>query len=305
MKMMGLHSAWTLSQRTLGAMGMMALALVSHVDAQEYPQMDALSFDAPNPEVQFSDITIEQKLEAQIDMDLTFTSSVGKEVALRDVMDDRPAILAFVYYDCPSMCKAELEGLEIVIKGMKYTPGQDYNVITVSIDPNDTYQAAREKKSYHVGRVARDGADQGWKFLTGKEENIQALAETVGFVYRYDASQDIYAHAGGIIVLTPEGVVSRYYYGTEYIKRDVEFGLMEASEGRIGKLVDKMLILCFKYDPAAGKYGLVVFRALQIVSTLLILGFASMYYIFYLRTRKKNKIASPGAISDGTQGVAN
>lgn len=305
MKWMGLHSTKLDTHRTLSVMLLSLAALVNNASAQEPPQMDPISFEAPNPEIQYSDITIEQNLEAQIDMSLTFTNSDGKEVALSELMDDRPAILAFVYYDCPSMCKAELAGLEIVVKGMKYVPGDDYNVITVSIDPNDTYQAAREKKAYHVGRVARDGADKGWKFLTGTEENIQALAKTVGFVYRYDANQDIYAHAGGIMILTPAGVVSRYYYGTEYIKRDVEFGLMEASEGRIGKLVDKVLVLCFKYDPAAGKYGLLVFRLLKVVSTLLILGLASMYYILYLRTRKKNEVASAGPISDGTQGVVN
>lgn len=273
--------------------------------AQNPPQMDPISFSAPDPTYLYGDITIEQNLNAQINMDLPFTTADGKDVALRDLMNDRPAILAFVYYDCPSLCKAELAGLEIVVKAMKYVPGEDYNVLTVSIDPGETLADALRKRDYHVGRVARDGADIGWKFLIGKEENIKMLADTVGFQYRYDEDNDMYAHAGGIMLLTPEGKVSRYFYGTEYIKRDVEFGLMEASEGRIGSVVDKMIILCFRYDPAAGGYGLYVFRTLQILSTLLIAGFAGMYYVFYLRLRKKNATAMAGTLPGGTHGAAN
>lgn len=294
----------TVSRGAFGALVVMVCGMATLAGAQAPPQMDPISFSAPDATFLFSDITIEQNLNAQIDMGLTFTNSEGNEVALRDVMDDRPAILAFVYYECPSLCKAELEGLEIVIKAMKYAPGQDYNIITVSIDPDDSVESARTKKSYHVGRVARDGAEQGWKFLTGKDESIKALANTVGFQYRYDPDQDIYAHAGGIMVLTPEGKIARYYYGTEYIKRDVEFGLMEASEGRIGSVVDKVLILCFKYDPAAGGYGLVVFNTLKVLSTLLILGFAGMYLIFFLRMRSKQKNAEAESITHGAQGAA-
>lgn len=303
------HNRHTLSPCTLRVLALVLCLVSPWGVAQNQPQMDpiqieAISFSAPDPSFLYADITIEQNLNAQIDMSLAFTTSEGKTVALRDLMNDRPAILAFVYYDCPSLCKAELEGLEIVVKAMKYVPGTDYNILTVSIDPDETPADAVRKRDYHVGRVARDGAETGWKFLIGEEKNIKALADTVGFQYRYDEKNDMYAHAGGIMVLTPEGKVARYYYGTEYIKRDVEFGLMEASEGRIGSVVDKIIILCFQYDPAAGGYGLVVFRVMQLLSTLMIACFAGMYLIFYLRTRKKNEAALAETPHDGSQGAA-
>ena len=295
-------------QSTRGVLAVALCLVSSWAVAQNQPQMDsiqidAISFSAPDPTILYADITIEQNLNAQIDMSLPFTTSEGKMVPLRDLMNDRPAILAFVYYDCPSLCTAQLEGLEIVVKAMKYVPGTDYNILTVSIDPDESPTDAMRKRDYHVGRVARDGAETGWKFLIGEEENIKSLADTVGFQYRYDEKNDIYAHAGGIMVLTPEGKIARYYYGTEYIKRDVEFGLMEASEGRIGSVVDRVIILCFQYDPAAGGYGLVVFRVMQLLSTLMVACFAGMYLIFYLRTRKKNDTTDAGTPLDGPQGV--
>ena len=296
---MNYWASHSVTRRVQGIFGALAVALcaVSPMSvAQNAVGLDAISFSEPDPMILFSDITIEQNLNAQIDMSLPFVTSEGKKVTLADMMDDRPAILAFVYYDCPSMCKAELEGLEVVVKAMKYSPGKDYNILTISIDPDDTPEAALIKRDYHVGRVARDGAETGWKFLVGEEKNIKALADTVGFKYRYDVKNDMYAHAGGIMVLTPEGKIARYYYGTEYHKRDVEFGLMEASEGRIGSLVDQIIILCFRYDPAAGGYGLIVFRVMQLMSTLLVLSFAGMYLIFYLRARKKNNVDTEGSL---------
>jgi protein SCO1/2 len=255
--------------------------------AQVPPPLDPLSFGGPDPTEQFGDISIEQKLDAQIDLDLTFTTAEGQVVSLRDLMNDRPALLALVYYECPMLCKAELAGLEIVIKAMKFKPGRDYNIITVSIDPTETPEQAMLKKELHVSNVDREGTRQGWNFLVGDEASIEKLAQSVGFRYIYDPATGLYAHAAGIIALTPEGKTSRYFYGIDYIKRDVEWGLTEASEGKIGSVVDKLVLLCFLYDPSTGRYGLYVFRALQIGATLMILGFSFMYAIFYVRTRKQ------------------
>jgi protein SCO1/2 len=267
------------------------------------PAMDPLSFSGPDPTEQFGDISIEQKLDAQINLDLYFTTSEGQRVQLRDLMDGRPALLALVYYECPSLCKAELQGLEVVVSAMKFNPGEDYNIITVSIDPGETPEMAKEKKDIHVANVKRPGAEKGWHFLIGEEDAVSELANSVGFRYIYDPATDMYAHAAGIIALTPGGKTSRYFYGIEYIKRDVEWGLTEASEGTIGNIVDKLVLLCFQYDPTTGHYGLYVIRTLQLGSLLLILIFGSMYFLFYLRSRKKDSPDSIHEISGTHHGI--
>ena len=251
------------------------------------PPMDPLSFSGPDLSEQFADITIEQNLDAQLNLDLTFTTSEGQPVKLRDLIDDKPAILSFVYYECPQLCQAELSGMEIVIKAMKFTPGDEYNVITVSIDPDETPEMAAAKKAKHIERVDRPGTAEGWHFLVGNEYAISELAQAAGFKYVYDPATEMYAHAAGIMAITPDGRVARYFYGIEYIKRDVEWGLTEASEGRIGNLVDQMVLLCFQYDPTSGAYGIYVIGALRVMATLTILGFGLMYLTFFLRARKE------------------
>ncbi len=261
---------------------------------------DPLSFNPPDPAARFSSIGIEQRLEAQVRMNLAFMDEEGNQIQLGDYLGDRPAILALVYYECPMLCNLVLDGVEAVIDAMKLEVGEDYDVITVSIDPGETPELAAQKKANHLARLGREGAERGWHFLTGDEVGIDILASTVGFNYAYDPASDQYAHAAGIMVLTPLGQVARYYYGIEYIPRDVEFGLVEASEGRIGGIVDQLLLLCFAYDPSTGKYGLLIFRTIQFVSTLMILGFVAMYTIFYLRSRKTRKNAG---LADTTQGA--
>lgn len=251
------------------------------------PPLDPLSFSGPDVMAQFGDISIEQNLDAQLDLDLTFTTSEGQPVKLRDLMNDKPALLAFVYYECPQLCQAELSGLEVVVKAMKFKPGQDYNIITVSIDPGETPETAAAKKQLHVERVNREGTGDGWHFLVGNESSIEQLASAAGFRYIYDPATDMYAHAAGIMSVTPDGRISRYFYGIEYIKRDVEWGLTEASEGRIGTIVDKVVLLCFQYDPTAGAYGIYVIGALRVGATLMIFGFGVMYAVLYWRVRKK------------------
>jgi protein SCO1/2 len=243
----------------------------------------------PNPAEQFKDIKIEQNLNAQVPIELNFTNSNGDTISIAEMLDGKPAILALVYYECPMLCNVMLDGVEGVIDAMKYEIGKDYNVITVSIDPEETSELAAAKKEAHLERLHRDGAAEGWYFVTGDEIGIERLAGTVGFRYAYDPNTDQYAHAGGIMVLTPEGRVARYYYGTEYIARDVEFGLQEASEGRVGNIVDQLVLLCFQYDPSTGQYGFYVIGAMRILAVLMILGFATMYTVLYLRWRRKQR----------------
>ena len=231
------------------------------------PPFEPLNIMGPDPSEQFKDIKIEQHLDAQVPIELNFMNSTGDGISIAEMLDGKPAILALVYYECPMLCNIMLDGVEGVIDSMKYEIGRDYNVITVSIDPGETSELAAQKKAAHLERLHRDGAKDGWYFTTGDEVGIERLAGTVGFRYAYDPNTDQYAHAGGIMVLTPGGRISKYYFGTEYIARDVEFGLQEASGGRIGSLADQLLLLCFQYDPATGKYGFYGIGAMRGLAT--------------------------------------
>lgn len=275
--------------RMRGALSMAVLAVVISASAmaQVNPPPDPLSMRAPDPTIRFRDIQIQQRLDAQVPLDLSFVDETGKTVRLGDYLGDRPAILALVYYECPMLCTLELNGLEKVLSAMKYRVGEDFDVITVSIDPGETPELAAEKKAMHLESMNMPGAGKGWHFLTGEPTEIETLAETVGFGYVYDASTDQYAHAAGIMILTPTGKLSRYYYGIEYIARHVEFGLIEASEGNVGTLVDQLILLCFAYDPAAGSYGFYVIGAMRILALLTILGLITFWLSHYLMTRKK------------------
>jgi len=228
----------------------------------------------------------------------------GRRVVLGDLLDEKPALLALVYYECPMLCQQELKGLSDAVKAMKFMPGEDYNIITVSIDPDETPELAAAKKKVLMERVGRPGAEKGWHFLVGEEDNIDLLADTVGFRYIYDPRTDQYAHAAGIMAITPKGKVARYFMGIDFIRRDVEFGLTEAGKGSIGSLVDQVVLLCFQYDPSTGQYGFYVFRAMQILSGLLILSFAGMYAVVYFSARAKGreKVQPAAAVVGETHG---
>lgn len=224
-------------------------------------------------------VGIAQRLNNRINLDLEFVDSTGETVILRELFRGKPVVLALVYYECPMLCTLELNGLMKAMRAMDLSAGKDYDVITVSFDPGETPDlAARKKDEYmrqytHAGFYDRERLEDGWRFLTGKEENIRALADAVGFGYRYDAKLDQYRHASAIMTLTPEGKVSRYQFGVEYSPRDLKFALMDASQERIGSPVDAVVLYCFHYDPVSGKYGLVVMHALQVGggATLLVL----------------------------------
>ena len=221
-----------------------------------------------------ADVRIDQKLNRQVPLDLTFQDESGRTVPLGTYFGKKPVILTLVYYQCPMLCTQVLNGMTSALKTLTFDAGKDYEVVAVSIDPRETPQMAAEKKAVYLKEYGRPGDDQGWHFLVGNQQNISALADAVGFRYAWDARTQQYAHATAIMVLTPGGKLAQYFYGIEYSPRDVRFGLVQASQGRIGTLVDSVLLYCYHYDPTAGKYGLVVTRALQLGAgaTLLILG---------------------------------
>jgi protein SCO1/2 len=286
--------------RTMAA-AIMIVCLAGAAAAQVMPPpFEPLNIMGPNPQEQFKDIEIEQHLDAQVPLDLIFRDETGSQITLGEAMNGKPTVLALVYYSCPSLCNVVLNGVEGVVDAMKYEIGKDYNVVTVSIDPTEKPELARDKKHSHMVHLHREGADRAWYFLTGDEAAIQRLAGTVGFRYAYDPKTKQFAHAAGIMVLTPQGRISRYYYGVEYIPRDVEFGLVEASQGKVGNLIDQLTLLCFHYDPATGQYGFWVIGAMRIAAVLMILGFATMYAFLYLRARKKKH--NDGGTAPGGEG---
>jgi len=207
-------------------------------------------------------IGIDQKMGAQVPLDLPFTNEAGQPVTLGQYFG-KPVILALVYYQCPSLCNMVLNGMLRSVKGLKMTAGQEYDVLAVSFDPRETAELAAAKKATFVKSYSRAGSENGWHFLTGPETSSRRLADAVGFHYAWDAASNQYAHASAIIVMTPEGRVARYFYGIDYPARDVKLGLVEASNGRIGTPVDQVTLFCFHYDPASGKYGLAILNVLR------------------------------------------
>jgi protein SCO1 len=232
-----------------------------------------------------ANVGIEQHLDAQVPGNLAFVDDEGRAVKLGDYYGKKPLILNLVYYNCPMLCGETLAGLTAAMKLVKFDLGKEFEVVTVSFNPKETPQVAAEKKKDYLRRYGRPDAATGWHFLTGSPDSINALTKAVGFQYQYDAAKNQYAHATAIMVLTRQGRISRYFYGVEFPPKDLRMGLVEASEGKIGNAVDQVLLYCYHYDPAAGKYGAVVANMLKIGGGLTVLILAGMILIF-LRMEK-------------------
>lgn len=200
-------------------------------------------------------VGFDQKLDAQVPTDLEFRDETGRPVRLGDYFRDRPVILVLAYYRCPMLCNEVLNGLVRAMLDLTLDVGRDFDVLTVSFDAREKPELAAAKKKTYLERYGRPGAEAGWHFLTGEEESIRRLTEAVGFHFTYDERNDQFAHASGILVLTPQGKVSRYFFDIRYSPRDLRLGLVEASANRIGSPVEKILLFCFHYDPAEGRYG--------------------------------------------------
>ncbi|HTQ84755.1 MAG TPA: SCO family protein [Candidatus Solibacter sp.] len=229
-------------------------------------------------------IGIDQKLDAQVPLDLSFRNEQGKFVPLRQFFGKRPVVLTLVYYQCPMLCTFVLNGVLNSAKNMSLEIGKDFDVVTVSIDPTETAALAEAKHTMYAGLYERKGAIAGWHFLTGEDATIRQLANSVGFRYVYDKASSQYAHASGIMVLTPGGRVSRYFYGITYMPRDVRLALVEASDGKIGTPVDQILLTCFRYDPTTGKYGLIISRVVRAAGIVTVLAIGGL--VLVLRRRE-------------------
>jgi protein SCO1/2 len=228
---------------------------------------------AGRPE-QLREVAFEQKLDAQVPLDLTFRDEDGRAVALRELTGERPVLLQLAYYRCPMLCGIVLSGLTSSLKPLAFDAGADFDVVVVSIDPDETPADARERKREALERYTRPGTEGGWHFLTGSPESISALTDAVGFRYAYDAESRQYAHAAGVVLLTPGGRVSRYFFGAEFSPRDLRLGMVEASDNRIGSVVDQVLLFCFHYDATMGRYTATALNAVRAagIATVLALG---------------------------------
>ena len=226
-------------------------------------------------------VGIEQRLDAQVPPDLAFVDDTGRSVKLGDYFGKKPLIMNLVYYNCTMLCGEALAGLASSMKVIKFDVGNQFDVITVSFDPRETPDLAAAKKKEYIKRYGRAGAEKGWHFLTGSAESINALTKAVGFQYQYDAAKNQYAHATAIMVLTPQGHIARYFYGVEFPPKDLRLGLVEASSGKIGNPVDQVLLYCYHYDPAVGKYGAVVSNMLKVGGAVTILLIAGLLLILF------------------------
>lgn len=244
-----------------------------------YPGRTQAQFSDPDqtigvrPEL-LRDVGVDQKLNGSIPLDLLFRDEHGKTVALGQYFHGKPVILTLVYYNCPMLCTQVLNGLDRSLEQIPMTIGKDFDVVTVSIDPTEQPSLAEAKQAVYLGMYNRPAAADGWHFLTGEEPQIQQLARAVGFRYAYDPDSKQYAHASVIMLLTPEGKLSRYFYGVTYPARDMRLALVDASGGKIGSPVDQVLLFCYHYDPHTGKYGLLISRVIQLsgLATILIGG---------------------------------
>ncbi len=238
-------------------------------------------------------VGIDQRLDQQLPLSLTFRDEVGRDVALGSFFHGKPVILALVYYRCPMLCTQILNGLESSLKAVSFTPGRDFEILAVSFDPKDTPELAASKKQLYLRRYGRPGAANGWHFLTGDEANIHLLTEAAGYHVKYDPATDQWAHASGIMIVTPEGRLSRYFYGVEYAPRDVRLGLVEASENKIGSPVDQILLFCYHYDPATGKYGALAIGLVRFAGAAFVLicgGFLLLVFFKESRGRHARRI---------------
>jgi protein SCO1/2 len=253
-----------------------ALLVLVLLAASAWGQMNngIMSPPANSRPPRLENVGIEQHLNAQVPPELTFRDDTGKIVKLGDYYGRKPLILNLVYYNCTMLCGEALAGLASAMRLVKFDVGNEFELITVSFDPRETPEMAAAKKKDYVGRYGRANAAAGWHFLTGQPDSINALTKAVGFQYQYDPKSNQYAHATAITVLTPQGRISRYFYGVDFPPKDLRMGLVEASQGKIGNAVDAVLLYCYHYNPETGKYGAMVANILRLAAaaTILIMG---------------------------------
>ncbi len=239
---------------------------------------------------QLKEVGIEQKLNSQLPLDADFKDENGNAVKLGDYFSKgKPVVLALVYYECPMLCNEVLNGLTGSLKGISFDAGKDFEVVAISFDAreNEKTDLTKNKKASYMARYGRPGTEQGWHFLTGQQSEIDKVTQTVGFNYKFDPATNQFAHAGGIMVVTPEGKLSRYLYGIDYSPKDLKFSLMDSAQNKIGNPVEQLYLYCFHYDPSSGKYGLAILSVLRLLSVATLLGIGALLLVFWRYNKKK------------------
>lgn len=249
--------------------------------------------EAPRPPI-LEHAGFEQKLGAALPLDLEFRDEAGATVKLGDFVGKRPVILVLAYYRCPMLCTLVLNGVGLTAHGLPFVLGKDYDIVTVSFDPTDTFDVAAKKKATYLKEYELTAGGPGWHFLVGDEAAIRTLTGTVGFKYGYDEVSREYAHASGIMVVTAEGKLSHYFYGVDYAVKDVRLALVEASKNKIGSPVDQLMLFCYHYDPATGKYGAAVMNILRLGGALTVLALVTFFVVMM---RRESRLRSMPAVS--------
>lgn len=276
-----------------------ALLLCTAASAQMIGGPDTKRVKPPGLE----NVGIDQRLNEQVPLDLEFKDETGKTVKLGDYFHQgRPVVLNLVYYQCPMLCGEVLQGLSAALKVLKFTPGKEFEVVTISIDSREKPELAAQKKATYIKRVGRPEIAAGWHFLVGDKPQIEKLAEAVGFHYQYDPKTDQFAHAAGIMLVTPQGRMAQYYYGVEYSAKDMRLGIIEASQNKIGTLADQVILYCYHYDPRTGKYGPIITNIVRLAGGVTIVVIGSFLVVMFRRERHAG--ANAAVANDKGQGRA-
>jgi protein SCO1 len=236
---------------------------------------------------QLREVGFDQNLGQMLPLDTVFTDEQGHAVKIGDYFGQRPVVLAFVYYGCPMLCLQSLSSLAATLGVLSENPGDDFEVINISIDPRETPQLALEKKAHYVERSGKPAIGRGWHFLTGTEGNIRRITSRAGFRYAWDDVQKQFAHPAGIVIATPQGKVSRYLFGIDYGPRDLRLAILDASEGKTGSPLKRALLYCYHYDLATGRYSLAIMRVVQLAGAATVFSLGMMIVVWTRRERRQ------------------
>lgn len=261
-------------------------AFACAASAQLYQEPKGLGAPNVKPSI-LEKVGIDQRLNEQLPLETTFHDESGRTVRLGEYFKEKPVVLALVYYTCPMLCSEVLNGLTSSLKMLQFSAGKEFEVVAISINPHENPADALKKRAGYIQRYHRRGSEIGWHFLTGDEASIQAVAKAAGFRYTWDPKIQQYAHASGIMVVTPQGKLAQYYYGIEYSPRDLRLGLINASENKIGSLVDQLLLYCYHYDPSTGKYSLAILKIVRIAGAATALGLGVLMFVLFRRERQR------------------
>ena len=265
--------------------GLLAVVL----GASAYP---AVAGEDQRPAI-LRDVAFDQRLGAEVPLDVAFRDETGARVTLRDYLGDKPVLLVPAYYECPMLCTIVLNGVVSALRALPFDVGKEFRVVTFSFNPRETSELAAAKKATYLEDYRRPGAAAGWHFLTGDEPSIAALTQAIGFRYAWDEASKQYAHASGIVVLTPAGRISHYFFGVEFPPRDLRLALVEASGEHIGSLVDQLLLFCFHYDPATGRYSRVALNAVRAGGVLTLAVLVAFVVLMLRRDAKRARDPAP------------